>query len=36
MLGTSLNPEDKIRASGLSQISGFERKPVTPELIGVY
>jgi CheY-like chemotaxis protein len=33
MLTTSLNPDDKERASGVPQIAGFENKPLTPDLI---
>ena len=33
MLTTSLNPDDKIRAGRIPQISSFENKPLTPELI---
>ena len=33
MLTTSLNPEDRIRASRIPQITAFENKPLTPELI---
>lgn len=33
MLTTSLNPDDKEKASKIKEISGFETKPLTPELI---
>ena len=33
MLTTSLNPDDKIRAQRIPEISGFENKPLTPEMI---
>ncbi len=33
MLTTSLNPEDRIKASKIPEISGFENKPISPELI---
>jgi len=33
MLTTSLFPEDKIRAESMPEISGFENKPLTPEII---
>jgi len=34
MLTTSLNPDDKIRAQKMPEISGFENKPLTIEMIG--
>lgn len=33
MLTTSLNPEDKIRAEAMPEISGFENKPISVEMI---
>ena len=33
MLTTSLNPDDREKASKIKEISGFETKPLTPELI---
>ncbi|MEO6721030.1 MAG: response regulator [Ferruginibacter sp.] len=33
MLTTSLNPDDKIRAQNIPEISGFENKPLTGEMI---
>lgn len=33
MLTTSLNPDDKIKAGKTPEISGFENKPLNPELI---
>jgi CheY-like chemotaxis protein len=33
MLTTSLNPDDKIRAAHISEISGFKNKPLTLELV---
>ena len=33
MLTTSLNPDDKIRAQKIPEISGFENKPLTTEMI---
>ena len=33
MLTTSLNPDDKIRAENIPEISGFENKPLTAEMI---
>ncbi|MBC7949103.1 MAG: response regulator [Chitinophagaceae bacterium] len=33
MLTTSLFPEDKLRATAIPEISGFENKPLTPEKI---
>jgi CheY-like chemotaxis protein len=33
MLTTSLNPDDKIRAENIPEISGFENKPLTTEMI---
>ncbi len=33
MLTTSLNPDDREKASQIKEISGFETKPLTPELI---
>ena len=33
MLTTSLNPDDRMKASQIPEISGFENKPLTPELI---
>jgi len=33
MLTTSLNPDDREKASHIKEISGFETKPLTPELI---
>ena len=33
MLTTSLNPDDRIKASKIPEISGFENKPISPELI---
>ena len=31
MLTTSLNPDDRAKASTISDVSGFETKPLTPE-----
>lgn len=31
MLTTSLNPDDKVKASSIPEISGFESKPLTEE-----
>lgn len=31
MLTTSLNPDDRTKASGIPDVSGFETKPLTPE-----
>ena len=31
MLTTSLFPEDKMKASNLQEVSGFENKPITVE-----
>ena len=31
MLTTSLNPDDRAKASSLPDVSGFETKPLTPE-----
>ena len=33
MLTTSLNPADKLKAENMPEISGFENKPLTPEII---
>jgi len=33
MLTTSLFPEDKLRAEGMPEISGFEHKPLTAEKV---
>ena len=33
MLTTSLNPEDKIKAESMPEISGFENKPISIEMI---
>jgi CheY-like chemotaxis protein len=33
MLTTSLNPDDKVRAQSIPEISGFENKPLTTEMI---
>jgi CheY-like chemotaxis protein len=33
MLTTSLNPDDKVKAGQMPEISGFENKPLSPELI---
>jgi CheY-like chemotaxis protein len=33
MLTTSLNPDDKVKASKMPEIAGFENKPLSPELI---
>jgi CheY-like chemotaxis protein len=33
MLTTSLFPEDKLRAEGMPEISGFENKPLTAEKV---
>ena len=33
MLTTSINPDDKLRSKDFPDISGFENKPLTPELI---
>lgn len=33
MLTTSLNPDDKIKAGQMPEISGFENKPLSSELI---
>ena len=33
MLTTSLNPEDKLKAEHMPEVSGFENKPLTPEII---
>jgi CheY-like chemotaxis protein len=33
MLTTSLNPDDKIKASQMPEIAGFENKPLSSELI---
>lgn len=33
MLTTSLFPEDKLRADGIMEISGFEKKPLTAEKV---
>jgi CheY-like chemotaxis protein len=33
MLTTSLFPEDKLRAQGMPEISGFENKPLTEEKV---
>jgi CheY-like chemotaxis protein len=33
MLTTSLFPEDKVRADGIIEISGFENKPLTAEKV---
>ncbi len=33
MLTTSLNPEDKQRAEEMPEVSGFENKPLTPEIL---
>lgn len=33
MLTTSLNPDDREKASKIKEVSGFETKPLTPEII---
>jgi CheY-like chemotaxis protein len=33
MLTTSLNPDDKIKAESIPEVSGFENKPLTSEMI---
>jgi CheY-like chemotaxis protein len=33
MLTTSLNPDDKVKASQMPEIAGFENKPLSPEMI---
>jgi len=33
MLTTSLNPDDKLKAEAMPEISGFESKPLTKEII---
>jgi CheY-like chemotaxis protein len=33
MLTTSLNPADKKRAAAIPEVSGFESKPLTPEMV---
>ena len=33
MLTTSLNPDDKVKAAKIPEISGFENKPLSSELI---
>lgn len=33
MLTTSLNPDDKTRADSIAEISGFQNKPLTREII---
>jgi CheY-like chemotaxis protein len=33
MLTTSLNPADKLMAENMPEVSGFEHKPLTPEII---
>ena len=35
MLTTSLFPEDKVRAKGIPEISGFENKPLTAEKVAM-
>lgn len=34
MLTTSLNPDDRVKASGIPEISAFESKPLTEEKLG--
>lgn len=33
MLSTSLNPDDKLRALSIPEVSDFQYKPMTPEMI---
>ena len=34
MLTTSLNPEDRQKADGITEVTGFETKPLTAEKLG--
>jgi len=33
MLSTSINPDDKLKARGIPEVSDFCNKPITPEII---
>lgn len=33
MLSTSINPDDKLKALGISEVSAYYNKPITPQMI---